>query len=409
MTSKWLDAVNQMVSYERVSGDTVAHSGSYFVRSQVHLFSLLHALALQTLREDEDLDKLVPESKREEVDEFGNVETLVVLGGLTEREREVLEKLEGRSYQVMGWLNRDILLRHKAGGVAVPPPVLGRGLQAISDGFNAFQVAAKIMDTLFPFPYAQLLNGLMIMFTISTPIAVSTFTNSIYIAAFLSCLAVVGIIALEEVAKEIENPFGNDANDLPLSLYQEKFNSWVKQLLLEHNILLRSGHDAEDIFVSAEPYQSKEPQSSPKKKPFKMPPPVAMASVDITLDPKLANGHPKATLNGYANGVANGHGNGLANGHGNGDKFNGLARGKGLELPANFLAAPMKPEAAQPPQETPARTWLPDSTGGNGYVSADLTPMSAVVNLSALRGNGNATPNPAFIIPPDSTCSLSSL
>eukprot|EP00294_Goniomonas_avonlea_P006198 CAMPEP_0114550130 /NCGR_PEP_ID=MMETSP0114-20121206/5908_1 /TAXON_ID=31324 /ORGANISM="Goniomonas sp, Strain m" /LENGTH=475 /DNA_ID=CAMNT_0001734881 /DNA_START=62 /DNA_END=1490 /DNA_ORIENTATION=+ len=229
MTGKWTDSMNQMVTYDRVVTEGPAVNDSYrFIRSQVHLHSLLHAVALQFLREDEDLDKLVPESQTEDIDEFGHADTLVVLGGITPEEKQILSKVKGRPYHVLFWINRDIVQRHKAGGLAVGPPVLSRGMQALSDGFNAFEVASKIQDTLFPFPYAQLINMLVIMFGVSTPIAISTFTNSIYLAALLSVMAVVGIVALEAVAKEIECPYGSDDNDLPLSTYQEKFNIYGK-------------------------------------------------------------------------------------------------------------------------------------------------------------------------------------
>eukprot|EP00294_Goniomonas_avonlea_P011074 CAMPEP_0114546480 /NCGR_PEP_ID=MMETSP0114-20121206/3957_1 /TAXON_ID=31324 /ORGANISM="Goniomonas sp, Strain m" /LENGTH=376 /DNA_ID=CAMNT_0001730979 /DNA_START=45 /DNA_END=1175 /DNA_ORIENTATION=- len=248
MTSKWLDACNQVVAYDRITQDPKAIQDAYlFVRSQVHLFSLLHALALQVLQEDNDLAKIVNEAAAEEPDEFGHCETLMVLGGITPQELALLSEIEGRPYQVMCWIQRDILLRHKAGGMSVPPPILSRCMQAMSDGFNAFENAAKIQDTLFPFPYAQLLNGLLLVFALSTPIAVSAFTDSIIIAVALSSLATMGVIALEEVAKEIENPYGDDPNDLPLSTYQLKFNTWTKQLLDEAYVIQKSGQHLPDL------------------------------------------------------------------------------------------------------------------------------------------------------------------
>jgi len=41
---------------------------------------------------------------------------------------------------------------------------------------------------------------------------------------FLSILSVTGFVSINMIAIELEDPFGDDANDLPLTDYQEVFN-----------------------------------------------------------------------------------------------------------------------------------------------------------------------------------------
>lgn len=47
---------------------------------------------------------------------------------------------------------------------------------------------------------------------------------------FLSILSVTGFVSINMIAIELEDPFGDDANDLPLTDYQEVFNKRLQQL-----------------------------------------------------------------------------------------------------------------------------------------------------------------------------------
>ena len=53
-------------------------------------------------------------------------------------------------------LIRCITVRQREGGVAVPPPILSRVYQELSNAMLGFNSAMKVATTPFPFPYAQL-------------------------------------------------------------------------------------------------------------------------------------------------------------------------------------------------------------------------------------------------------------
>ena len=61
--------------------------------------------------------------------------------------------------------------------------------------------------------------------------AVAAFVDCPPLVAVLSFFICLGYLSLNEVARELEHPFGLGANHLPVVSYQEAFNSKVSRLL----------------------------------------------------------------------------------------------------------------------------------------------------------------------------------
>merc|ERR1712228_323382 len=51
--------------------------------------------------------------------------------------------------------------------------------------------------------------------------------------AFLTFLPIFGMFSLNRVAIELENPFGDDPNDLPLAHFQDEMNDALLLLLVD--------------------------------------------------------------------------------------------------------------------------------------------------------------------------------
>jgi predicted membrane chloride channel (bestrophin family) len=79
---------------------------------------------------------------------------------------------------------------------------------------GAFNGVDKVHNVPIPFPYAQMITLLMSLYCFASPFMfVSSFGYWTFLpAAFLTC----AFFGINEVALEIEDPFGNDENDLPL-------------------------------------------------------------------------------------------------------------------------------------------------------------------------------------------------
>eukprot|EP00892_Ulva_mutabilis_P004193 jgi/Ulvmu1/2145/UM129_0004.1 len=137
-----------------------------------------------------------------------------------------------RVHTVASWIHQTLIERIHAGGVRASPPVQSRIHHSLADALVAFEQCQKLADTPFPFPWAQAINITLLVFVFAAPIAVVGFTSHVYVATVLTFMAVVTHVMLNEVARDIEDPFLYDPNELPLPQMQYKLN---ERLLAVHH------------------------------------------------------------------------------------------------------------------------------------------------------------------------------
>jgi len=274
MHAKWFDAAVMIVAFDELAKPPANETMAVFKKQILHLFSLLGACAVLNLHgyeEDDDaeamdyeqmammqLELLVPyddsykenteekpegdsdtESKHEPWssteqhkaqghvaehlslgDEEGDgerLETLPVLGAVEEATRAgLIENCEHQVHHIMTRIIRLVTQRMDEGGVAIPPPILSRVYQELSTGLLGFTHAKKVGDIPFPFPYSQIVSFLQVCFLFSCPFVVMALISEVIPAFFFTFFAAFCYSSLNEVAAELEDPFGTDANDLPL-------------------------------------------------------------------------------------------------------------------------------------------------------------------------------------------------
>lgn len=247
-----------------------------FVGDIVHLCSLLHALALQHFRGDDDLNNILEakdnagnhmrgsmtddlelsqlEPRGPTGNSFLKVEgtfatyqqnyllkkyseqQLKVLGGLTLRERRALElddngqprATEVRVAMVEGWYMRRLIARQKfeqGESAATSPPILSRLYQVISDGCLWFSHASKIAITPFPFPYSNLISIFLWSYTVMVPFLMNGVVMNDVLRAVFTFSAVFSYHSLSAVGDNLEDPFfPYDPNELPLQEIQDTIN-----------------------------------------------------------------------------------------------------------------------------------------------------------------------------------------
>lgn len=274
MHAKWFDAAVMIVAFDELAKPPANETIQIFKKQMLHLFSLLGACAVLNLHgyeEEEDaealdyvqmsksqLDLLVPfeEQHREQgspqssptsstnpspqevltQDEdpnkvikaehlsLGNdegegetLEHLPILGALDETTRAgLIENCEHQVHHIMTRIIRLVTQRMDEGGVAIPPPILSRVYQELSTGLLGFTHAKKVGDIPFPFPYSQIVSFLQLCFLFSCPFVVMALISEPIPAMLFTFFAAFCYSSLNEVAAELEDPFGTDANDLPL-------------------------------------------------------------------------------------------------------------------------------------------------------------------------------------------------
>jgi len=130
-----------------------------------------------------------------------------LIGGVHQVERELLEASPQPVHLVLSWLQRLIIARRKAGGLAADAPIVSRIHQVISDGMLGYAQALKIVDTPFPFPYAQL-NAVVCLVNLGLmPIIIADKVGNEVVAAFVAFFGLTILFSLNEVARDLEDPF----------------------------------------------------------------------------------------------------------------------------------------------------------------------------------------------------------
>merc|ERR1719498_613105 len=142
--------------------------------------------------------------------------TYEVLGEMTREEQARLERSIDLPCVVADWIMEAVTRAQLKGLLTVPPPIISRFYQELSNGLVGFSQAYKVTSTPFPFPFAQILALLLSVFCVVCPIIVVQMTSGYILPPILSFCAILSYWGLNQIAVELENPFGDDDNDLPL-------------------------------------------------------------------------------------------------------------------------------------------------------------------------------------------------
>lgn len=261
----------EFLNYEsRLDGGIRDEKSSLFLQELTHLLSLLSAVSLSTLRHDMEFAETplgVYQTKREwpPVDPdhpdakiirdqhienswlstfmmyvFGYTRSkyhrtlynatrpFKVIGGISDAEAMLLLEARGQLAKVtlvLLWLQEFITRESMNGSFGnVAPPIISRCHQSSTDGFDSYNQARKIAYTPFPFPHAQITTYYVVVACCILPMLFLSFSSDILRAGILNFLSLLCFTGLHEVARELESPFRNAPNDIPLNNYQAQFN-----------------------------------------------------------------------------------------------------------------------------------------------------------------------------------------
>jgi hypothetical protein len=131
----------------------------------------------------------------EEIDRYSRAAAehpLGVIQGLYVNERQALKDCEtfngARVQLAQSWIVRAIVRRRKSGGLGVDAPVLATGVyRAFMTGTDAFQQCKKIVDTPFPYPYAQAVLFMLSMYAIFAPFLICEIVNDSEYSTLPAC------------------------------------------------------------------------------------------------------------------------------------------------------------------------------------------------------------------------------
>ncbi len=138
---------------------------------------------------------------------------LTAVGALcTDEERAALEAIACRPLVVMRWISDRLVIR--ADAQALPEGrvrMLDIHLSVIAECIGG---AERILTTPIPFAYAQHIKSFLALFCLTAPFAMVQAMG--WYTPFSAAIVAFALFGIDEIGVEIEEPFGYDANDLPL-------------------------------------------------------------------------------------------------------------------------------------------------------------------------------------------------
>ncbi|CAK9071297.1 unnamed protein product [Durusdinium trenchii] len=213
MRGEWLNVCTSLIAFcspEEEKAEEVV----IFQELLVRLMSLLHCSALQAVCKLAD--------KRLE---------LIDVYGIDVKSLRQLRDSVNRCDVLCLWLSRLILDNHLKKVLIAPAPILSRSFQDLGRGRVRVSDLAKIRDIPFPFPYAQLIVTMLAVHSVITATITSQYIHPWYCAGLVTFIAISGFWALFFISAEIDHPFGDDPNDLPLGKMQQDWNKRLMELL----------------------------------------------------------------------------------------------------------------------------------------------------------------------------------
>lgn len=222
MRGEWFDSVSCLLTFSRAMKYEEADKVANFRHTLVRLTSLMHGSAMEEIQTNlcDDYERF----------------RCIDVEGLDLHSVNWLRKCEGQykfcRVEVILHMIQVLVTQSLVDGILqIPAPILSRVYQTLSRGLVNLLNARKISDTAFPFMYVQVINALLLSQVMFAPVVMATLVEQASVAAVLTFFPVFGVYALNIAAAELEMPFGDDYNDLPLRNFQEEMNSCLLMLL----------------------------------------------------------------------------------------------------------------------------------------------------------------------------------
>jgi len=215
MKTQLREAYSNLVAFSKMSKAPKAEL-ILFQDKLIHLFSTLHACALASVAGSSH-----------------NTFNIVDLDHVPSRFIHALQecKPEARVELAYQWTCQLVIREIPTGLLNVPPPILSRIFQAMEKAMLEYNNVVQLMTIPYPFPYSQACFLFMWLHLTVMPVVVVGWTGQPASAGLLTFLSAACFMSLELISAELENPFGDDVNDLPVTWIHNQFNDSLQLLL----------------------------------------------------------------------------------------------------------------------------------------------------------------------------------
>ena len=132
----------------------------------------------------------------------------------------------------MNWIIEDLAAALVQKTVVVPAPLWSTISVEISVGRDAYQKAYLIDTVKFPYMFSHFCNFLVFEFVVLCPFAIAYFTRNPLLGTISCIMLTTGYFGLFHTALDLEEPFGQDKNDLPTTAMLREYAHALEGMLL---------------------------------------------------------------------------------------------------------------------------------------------------------------------------------
>lgn len=154
-----------------------------------------------------------------------------VLGRISPAMRLALSESSEPLYLVYRWILQELTQLQQDRLLVVPSPILSRIYSHLEQGFLGYTLALAYARVPFPFVFMQTLEACLLVFTVLMPLYAVAFTGPHGLACFFAALVITVLCGLNELAVEMENPIGNEPNQLPIVIMHDGFVDFLEDTL----------------------------------------------------------------------------------------------------------------------------------------------------------------------------------
>mmetsp|Transcript_23647 Transcript_23647/g.55130 ORF Transcript_23647/g.55130 Transcript_23647/m.55130 type:complete len:711 (+) Transcript_23647:142-2274(+) len=213
LRGEWFNAYSSLLAFCS-SKESDRHQVETFQHLLMRLMSILYCSALEQVADLKD--------KQFEIFD---------IDGLDENSLRFLNTANDKCEVTLQWIQRLIVEASNNGTIPIPPPILSRVFQEFSRGIVNLNHVRKIAEFPFPFPWPQMITLMLVAEWFITPIMCGSALSSPFWAFMTTFFVTFAFWNIHYIAQELENPFGDDDNDLPLREMQVDMNRSLSNLL----------------------------------------------------------------------------------------------------------------------------------------------------------------------------------
>eukprot|EP00441_Pelagodinium_beii_P039606 CAMPEP_0197640054 /NCGR_PEP_ID=MMETSP1338-20131121/14475_1 /TAXON_ID=43686 ORGANISM="Pelagodinium beii, Strain RCC1491" /NCGR_SAMPLE_ID=MMETSP1338 /ASSEMBLY_ACC=CAM_ASM_000754 /LENGTH=470 /DNA_ID=CAMNT_0043212859 /DNA_START=95 /DNA_END=1508 /DNA_ORIENTATION=+ len=198
LRGEWFNAFSSLLAFCNTD-PKIREEVEHFQKYLACMISLLYASALKQVSAMED-------TKFE----------LIGIEGFDMDSMEFMVEAHDSCEVVLQWVQRLIVEANGKDIIKIAPPILSRVYNQLGNGIVKLNNARKIKQFPIPFPLAQMVAFMLVCHTVVTAGVVAFSVGSIAVGPFLTFAVVTAFWCIYYISVELEQPYGDDPNDLPL-------------------------------------------------------------------------------------------------------------------------------------------------------------------------------------------------